>query len=65
METLKAHIVQIRVNFDALYQRLNGMPLHEADQVIFPICTLCRNHNQVGFVEGIRIVVLLAQEMDR
>ena len=56
---------QIRTDFEALYQQMNGLPLQEVDRVIYPVCALCRDHERAGFVEGIRIGVLLAQEVGR
>ena len=56
---------QIRADFEALYQRMNGLPLHEVDRVIYPVCTLCRDHERAGFVEGVRMGVLLAQEVGK
>lgn len=54
---------QIRADFNELYQQMNGMPLREMDQIIYPVCRLCRDHERAGFVEGIRLGVLLAQEL--
>lgn len=54
---------QIQADFDDLYQQMNGMTLREMDQVIYPVCKLCRDHEQAGFIEGIRIGVLLTQEL--
>ena len=56
---------QIRADFHELYQQMNGMPLREIDQIIYPVCRLCRDHERTGFVEGIRLGVLLAQELNR
>ena len=56
---------QIRADFEALYQKMIGMPLQEVDRVIYPVCTLCRDHERAGFVEGVRMGVLLAQEVGR
>ena len=56
---------QIRADFEALYQRMNGMPLQEVDRVIYPVCTLCRDHERAGFVEGVRMGVLLAWELNK
>ena len=56
---------QIRADFEALYQQMNGLPLQEVDRVIYPVCTLCRDHERAGFVEGVRMGVLLAQEVGR
>ena len=46
---------QIKADFYALYEAMNGLPLQEMDQIIYPVCRLCRNHQRTGFVEGIRI----------
>jgi hypothetical protein len=54
---------QIKADFDTLYQQMNGMSLREMDQIIYPVCKLCRDHECAGFIDGIRIGVLLAQEV--
>ena len=54
---------QIRVDFHELYQQMNGMPLREMDQIVYPVCRLCRDHERAGFIEGIRLGVLLAKEL--
>ena len=54
---------QIRTDFKELYQQMNDMPLREMDMIIYPVCKLCRDHEKAGFVEGIRLGVLLAQEV--
>ena len=54
---------QIRADFEALNQKMNGLPLQEVDRVIYPVCTLCRDHERAGFVEGVRMGVLLAHEL--
>ena len=54
---------QIRADFNELDQQMNGMPLREMDQIVYPVCKLCRDHEKAGFIEGIRIGVLLAQEV--
>ena len=54
---------QIRADFNELYQQMNGMPLREMDRIVYPVCKLCRDHEKAGFIEGIRIGVLLAQEV--
>ena len=53
----------IKEDFNELYRQMNGMELREMDKIICPVCTLCRDHERAGFVEGIRIGVLLAQEL--
>ena len=54
---------QIRADFHELYQQMNGMPLREMDNIVYPVCKLCRDHERAGFVEGIRLGVLLAHEL--
>ena len=54
---------QIRTDFNELYQQMNGMPLREMDNIVYPVCKLCRDHEKAGFIEGIRLGVLLAQEL--
>ena len=56
---------QIRADFESLYQKMNGLSLQEVDRVIYPVCTLCRDHERAGFVEGVRMGVLLAQKVAR
>ena len=54
---------QIKADFNALYQAMNGMDLQEMDRIIYPVCTLCRDHEKAGFVEGIKVGVLLQSEL--
>ena len=42
---------------------MNGMPLREMDNIVYPVCKLCRDHEKAGFIEGIRLGVLLVQEV--
>lgn len=53
---------EIKADFHALYEAMNGMPLREMDQIVYPVCTLCRSHQKSGFIEGVRIGMLLLQE---
>lgn len=54
---------QIRADFNDLYQQMNGMELREMDKIIYPVCTLCRDHERAGFIEGLRIGMQLFQEL--
>lgn len=54
---------QIKADFHELYQQMNGMSLREMDRIIYPVCTLCRDHEKAGFVEGIKIGIRLASEL--
>lgn len=53
----------IKEDFNELYRLINGMTIREMDKIIYPVCTLCRDHEKSGFVEGIKIGVRLAQEL--
>lgn len=54
----------IREDFNDLYTAMNGKTLREMDQIIYPVCTLCRNHEKTGFQEGIKVGIRLAQEIN-
>lgn len=55
---------QIRADFEALYQQMNGMPLQEVDRVIYPVCTLCCDHERAGFVEGVKVGMRMKEELE-
>ena len=57
--------VAIKADFDELYRLMNGKPLKEIDEIIYVVCTLCRDHEKVGFIEGIKVGIYLAQELFR
>ena len=54
----------IREDFNDLYTAMNGKPLREMDQIIYPVCTLCRDHEKTGFEEGVKVGIRLAQEVN-
>ena len=35
------------------------------DKVIYPVCKLCRDHEQAGFIEGIKVGMRLEQELTK
>ena len=53
----------IREDFNELYRQMNGMELREMDKIIYPVCTLCRDHQKSGFIEGIRVGIRLRVEL--
>ena len=53
----------IKADFEKLYQLMNGKPLQEIDEIIYAVCTLCRDHEKAGFVEGVKVGIGLAQEL--
>jgi hypothetical protein len=34
------------------------------DQIIYPVCKLCWDHERAGFIEGIKIGIQLASELE-
>lgn len=54
---------QIRADFNDLYRQMNGMPLRDMDRIVYPVCKLCRDHEKAGFIEGIKLGVLLQAEL--
>ena len=55
---------QIKADFEELYQRMNGKPLQEMDGIIYAVCTLCRDHGKDGFIEGVKVGMSLAKELN-
>ena len=49
----------IKADFEELYRLMNGKPLKEIDEIIYVVCTLCRDHEKAGFIEGIKIGINL------
>lgn len=54
---------RITEDFNELYRQMNGMDLREMDRIIYPVCTLCRDHQRSGFVEGVKVGILLQMEL--
>ena len=54
---------KIKADFHALYETMHGMPLREMDKIVYPVCTLCRDHQKSGFIEGVRIGIMLCDEL--
>ena len=53
----------INEDFDGLHQQMNGMELREMDKNIYPVCTSCRDHQRSGFVEGMKVGIMLQKEL--
>ena len=53
----------IKADFERLYQLMNGKPLQEIDEIIYAVCTLCRDHEKTGFIEGVKVGIGLGQEL--
>ena len=52
---------EIKADFERLYQLMNGKPLKEIDEIIYAVCTLCRDHEKTGFIEGVQVGIGLGQ----
>ena len=53
----------IKADFEELYRLMNGKPLQEIDEIIYAVCTLCRDHEKAGFIEGVKVGIGLGQEL--
>ena len=54
---------KVKQDFHELYELMNGMPLREMDRIIYPVCTLCRDHERSGFIHVVQVGIRLAQEL--
>lgn len=54
---------QVKSDFNELYSLMNGMPIREMDKIIYPICTLCRDHERSGFIHGVKVGLHLSREL--
>ena len=54
---------RVKEDFNELYQLMNGMELRDMDKIIYPVCKLCRDHERSGFVEGVKMGIMLAHEL--
>ena len=53
----------IKSDFEELYRIMNDKSLKEIDEIIYAVCTLCRNHEKAGFIEGIKVGMHLKTEL--
>ena len=53
---------EIKADFERLYRLMNRKPLKEIDEIIYAVCTLCRDHEKAGFIEGVKVGMSLANE---
>ena len=54
---------EIKQAFEELYEAMNGKTIREMDEIIYPVCSLCRVHQQSGFIEGLKLGVVLSREL--
>ena len=62
-ETTGLDNAAIKADFEELYRIMNGKPLQEIDEIIYAVCTLCRDHEKAGFIEGVKVGIGLGQEL--
>ena len=55
---------EVKQAFDELYQSMTGKTLKEKDEIIDTVCNLCRLHQQTGFIDGIKLGLQLARELN-
>ena len=53
----------IKADFEELYRLMNGKALKEIDEIIYAVCTLCRDHEKAGFIEGVKVGFTLRSEL--
>ena len=54
---------EIKADIEKLFQLMIGKPLQEIDEIIYAVCTLCRDHEKAGFIEGVKVGIGLGQEL--
>ena len=54
----------IKADFEELYRLMSDKPLKEIDEIIYAVCTLCRDHEKTGFIVGVKAGMSLAKEMN-
>ena len=54
---------EIKAGFEELYRKMTGMPLRDMDEIIYTACSLCREHEKSGFIEGVKVGIRLAEEL--
>ena len=55
---------EIKQAFDELYHSMTAKTLKEKDEIIDAVCSLCRLHQQTGFVDGLKLGIHLSQELN-
>lgn len=53
----------IKADFEEIYQLMNGKPLKEIDEIIYAVCTLCRDYEKVGLFKEIKMGIRLSKEL--
>lgn len=53
----------IKDGFEEIYNQLSGRTVAEIDKIIYPVCTLCSEHQKTGFIEGVKVGLRLRDEL--
>lgn len=53
----------IKRDFAELYRAMNGKQLWQKDEIIYPVCVLCHDHEKAGFVAGVKVGIRLHNEI--
>ena len=53
----------IKRDFAELYRCMNGKQLWQKDEIVDPVCALCRDHEKAGFVTGVKVGIRLHNEI--
>ena len=56
---------EIRQAFVELYKVMSGKTLREMDEILYPVCALCRSHQLSGFIDGLRLGFFLSLELNQ
>ena len=54
---------KVKQDFHELYELMNGMSLREMDRIMYPVCTLCRDHERDRFIHGVQVGIRRAEEL--
>ena len=54
---------KVKQDFHELYELMNSMPLREMDKIVYPVSTLCRDHERDRFIHGVQVGMRLAEEL--
>lgn len=46
---------EIKQAFEDLYETMNGKTIRKMDKIIYPVCSLCRRHQQAGFIDSLKL----------
>ena len=53
----------VKIAFEDLYERMHGMSLREMDRIVDAVCVLSTEHERNGFIEGMKVGIMLEKEL--